>query len=234
MIHIFYHDDMDGVASLYAYVQGRGVPNDAFIPHVINYKYVSTIFDCVNFGDEVIFVDFSPENKDIGNLINIVGDSIEVWDHHSGTEVRMRELSENNPFELHFDSKAKGACNLIADYYGVKSEAITLIGNRDVWNFSEPGTKEFHAWCLTIAPPSHHKTWLDTFAQLDAEPALIEGSIRIGEKLIGKMNEDIAARVKTATELNMFGHCVLAANTSEHISETGNALALAGKGVGLV
>ena len=234
MIHIFYHDDMDGVASLYAYVQGRSLPHDEFTAHAINYKYDSAILGCVNFGDEVVFVDFSPENKDIGHLINIVGDSIEVWDHHSGTEVRMRELAENNPFELHFDSKAKGACNLIADYYGVKSDAIKLIGYRDVWDFSGSGTRELHAWCITVAPSSDHKTWLKTFEGLDTYPLTLETAIKAGAKLVAQMDAVVAKQVTYATELCMFGHTVLAANTHEHISETGSALAKAGCGVGLV
>jgi uncharacterized protein len=233
MIHIFYHDDMDGVASLYAYLKSRVIPRDSFMPHVINYKYDSAVFGCVNFGDEVVFVDFSPENKDIGHLINIVGDRLEVWDHHVGTEVRMRELAESNPFYLHFDSKAKGACNLIADYYGVKSDAIKLIGNRDVWDFSLPNTREFHAWCITVAPSSDYDKWLETFRYLEDATAM-EVAVQAGAKLIEKMDAAVAKQVEHATELNMFGHKVLAANTNEHISETGNALAKAGCGVGLV
>ena len=228
MQHIFYHDDMDGVASLYMYCTKVDRVSLASTTYPINYSYKDYIFSSVLAGDEVVFLDFCPRLETVRGILSKC--EVQIYDHHEGAKDTIKQIMMLPTTAVSYYPEAKGCCQMI---HKDIPRAIRLIGNRDVWDFSEEGTREFHAWCCTQKPSSNYRYWMDMFEQLEKNPGLVDGCIDIGTPIVTDHDEKIRKQVEASAELWFMGQRVLAFNSYENISELGNSLASAGSGLGM-
>ena len=229
MQHIFYHDDMDGVASLYMYCTKVDRVSLASTTYPITYSYKDDIFSTVLAGDEVVFLDFCPRVGTVKGTLSKC--EVEIYDHHEGAKNAVTEIRELSNVAVAYLPSAKGCCQMF-DSKPVPL-AIKLIGNRDVWDFSLEGTREFHAWCGSQKPSSDFNYWLKTFEAMEKSEELVHMAIAAGRPLVEKHDATIKKAVDSAAEIWFKGQRVLASNSYDNISELGNALASAGSGLGM-
>lgn len=243
---VFYHRDMDGIASAHVWYVAHA--EEKWDYKSIQYGEEIPFFE----GKHVCFVDFTPTIEQVQALLNI-GVEITCYDHHDTARKTHIRFEQEPKFQGVLDTTAKGCCGLMLQCISAGNRSVceataTLIGNRDVWDFSVPGTKEFHEWCLAFGPDVRdYNAWFDVFSDED-----IDAAIRVGAKLLKKQDEIVAAAVKgaklieidkvtvTVDSLLSFKNThhlgsILAVNSSNYPSEIGNALAQASDdGVGLV
>jgi oligoribonuclease NrnB/cAMP/cGMP phosphodiesterase (DHH superfamily) len=228
---IYYHRDLDGIASAYAVYKSG--------------KYPEAAYESINYGEEVrhseywkryIFVDFTPKITEIDALLN-KGNTIYVYDHHVGAKVT-HELCANRPkCHMHLDVNAKGACTYVWNKFNGEASlpyVIERIGHRDVWDFTLPHTEivceAAHCRMLDIANSAACFSWLDAYGN---DGIYLRD---IGELFLLKKQADVKAdvekrRLKEIRIENLEGvpvwqsKHIVCVNTQHNISDVGNELA---------
>jgi len=173
MKHVFYHRDLDGLASYLVYSSAH---NEIMLANSIQYGEPVIITENSN-AHEIVFLDFTPEVSDVERILNNCSEvrQIDIFDHHrvSVTIKQIQDSIETSntmfdrqiKFNPHIDTKAKGAVGLVLDYFTTQGnerltrktcswhKAIRMIGCADVWDFTTiEGTKEFVAGLNLLNP----------------------------------------------------------------------------------
>lgn len=233
MKHVFYHSDMDGIATLYSWSEFNSL--NACGIATINYGAATLkAIEHVCAGDDVVFLDFCPDQAATQKLKDAGVVGMEVWDHHKGAESNIARIKELFPdAEINYRPEGIGACAMPWERANRDLPVpIRLIAKRDVWDWSEPHAAFLHEWCTVLGPTiDDYEKWLRTLTTMEASADFIGEIMGYGKQLVEKRDAVIAKQVAEATKINT----LLAVNSSENISELGNALAKANEyKVGLV
>jgi oligoribonuclease NrnB/cAMP/cGMP phosphodiesterase (DHH superfamily) len=233
MKHVFYHSDMDGIATLYSWSEFNALDGCGIA--TINYGAATLkAIEHVCAGDDVVFLDFCPDQMATQKLKDVGVVGVEVWDHHKGAESNIAKIRELFPdAEINYRPEGLGACAMPWERANrIPPTVVRLIAKRDVWDWSEPAAAFLHEWCTVLGPMiEDYDEWLKTFGRLEAAYDFVREVLEIGQKLVDKRDMVIAKQVSEAMKIGT----LLAVNSSENISELGNALAKANEHkVGLV
>ena len=229
LTHVFYHADMDGLATLYAHYH---LCNKRIIAKPIQYGDLSC-FEDVEAEDNVVFLDFCPDRA-IMEHIQPYG-SVMFVDHHSGAKEKVEYARQCPAVNYVYDPDAHGACQLLYSALGKEApEVIKLVGDRDVWCLDDPRTEQLHEFFMSLdIPVDTWGKWFDRFDWL-LEPANLAHACKVGEGLVKERDERVAAKAKEAKLYRISGitEPVLGVEASDDISVLGNALAgVAGLGM---
>lgn len=234
MKHVFYHSDMDGIATLYSWSEFNSLDGCGIA--TINYGAATLkamLSEHVCAGDDVVFLDFCPDQAATQKLKDVGVRGVEVWDHHKGAESNIAKIRELFPdAEINYHPEGIGACVMPWERANRRPPVVVrLIAKRDVWDWSEPAAASLHEWCTALGPMiEDYDEWMKTLGRLTVDDFIIE-ALEIGQKLVEKRDAVIAKQVLGATKIGT----LLAVNSSENVSEIGNALAEASEHrVGLV
>jgi oligoribonuclease NrnB/cAMP/cGMP phosphodiesterase (DHH superfamily) len=225
MKHVFYHSDMDGIATLYSWSEFNALDGCGIA--TINYGAATLkAIEHVCAGDDVVFLDFCPDQMATQKLKDVGVVGVEVWDHHKGAESNIAKIRELFPeAEINYRPEGIGACAMPWERANRQIPVpIRLIAKRDVWDWSEPAAAFLHEWCTVLGPTiEDYEKWLRTLTTMESSADFIGEAMVYGRQLVEKRDAVIAKQVSEATKIGT----LLAVNSSENISELGNALAKA-------
>jgi oligoribonuclease NrnB/cAMP/cGMP phosphodiesterase (DHH superfamily) len=234
--HVFFHRDLDGYACGYISHEAKFDINAIY--HTVNYNEALDFREIAD-GDTVFFFDFTPEVDEVKILMNYATlKNLVILDHHN-VEDKHEALSQlaqlwHWPVTLGLNKNAKGCVEVVMEYTwkrGLSMDDIFVlerIGNRDVWDFSLPMTKEVHeAICLMCPFPADDSGimgWFNTFS------SAIDGDnlLSIGELLLKKSEAEVKRIAANAKEVyfEKLGKTIPFVVSNTLISEVGNVLAL--------
>lgn len=195
-------------------------------------KYPDAEFKAVQYGEappdvkgrDVLIVDFSYK-RDV--LLDMARDanSLKVIDHHKTAMEDLDNISlESYKIEAVFDMKRSGAVLTWETLHEEEQAPMLLhhIGDRDLWAFLLPDTKEIMAavfsyeWTFELFFNWCYSWWIYERENLVAE----------GRAILRKHNKDVAAIAKNAEFLHIAGAYVPCVNClSVFASDVGNLLA---------
>ena len=153
---VYYHDDMDGFASAFAFYLYKEKDFDKVFYEPINHGDVMPI-DKV---DKLIFLDFCPPEEDVKTYIKN-GFNLIIIDHHASKKDIYDKYRDKCEFV--YDIKHAG-CELTRQHFTSNSQYQQLfkyIEDRDLWKFKYPETKPVHAALLCL--PKDFKLWAKQF-----------------------------------------------------------------------
>lgn len=130
---VLFHRDADGYASAYAVYKLH--PDATFIDVQYNEDVDYSLF---NKDSEVYILDFSYKREELLKIQSMVK-SIQVIDHHESAKEQLQDL------EFCLFDMSKSGCVLSWEYFhpGVAvPELIAVIGDRDIWKYEFPLTRE--------------------------------------------------------------------------------------------
>lgn len=212
--YVLYHDDADGYASaLSAYLS---LGNDATY---ISVQYGQD-FPIKNLQDHdtVYILDFS-YSKEILEDIHSKVKQLVVIDHH---ETAMRQL-DHLPYAI-FDMSKSGA-RLSWEYFHPNTEIpeiILLVEDRDLWRFILKDTKAFDIGMRATGKYADINYWAVVYVDTVLRNKIIEN----GRLLLKDLESRVASFVKNPNKyrvVDIDGHRVVVYNTTDIISELGNA-----------
>jgi oligoribonuclease NrnB/cAMP/cGMP phosphodiesterase (DHH superfamily) len=229
---IFYHSDMDGIATAYAYCdQLCSAPNYSLCPIDYTNTHSFVAAQCYGF-NSVTFLDFCPSQEIVDTLVSAGIQKITVIDHHAGAAEKIEYVKACAipNMSVYYDVGAVGACTMP---YQILGKAIPyqskLIGMRDVWDFSDSNAKSFHAWCAAAGPEiNDHVAWFEILSGHNIRD--LTDRIEIGERLLARTAANINAKVRDTLHwipmrVNDKSFEVPAVNSDSNISELGNEVA---------
>ncbi len=218
---VLYHAKCDdGFGAAYAAWESLG--NDAAYRPVC---HGDPLLEADVAGRDVYILDFSFPPDLLIPLCGIA-QSITLLDHHKSAVAQWSEQALPANVTVIFDMSRSGA-QLAWDYFhpGVRRpRLIDYIGDRDLWQFKLPQSKEFSAG-LQVVPME-----FDAWQHLD-----IAATIEQGRTILLYQQAQIDSAVnKPLRTVTLGGHLGLALNAVGNTSEIGNALALKSGTFGLV
>jgi oligoribonuclease NrnB/cAMP/cGMP phosphodiesterase (DHH superfamily) len=231
--HVFFHRDLDGYACGYILHEAKFDINAIY--HTVNYNEALDFRDIVD-GDTVFFLDFTPEVDDVKRLMAYARlNRLVILDHHN-VEGKHEEIAqlEHLPVTLGLNKNAKGCVQVVMEYTwkrGLSMDDIFVlerIGNRDVWDFSLPSTKEvYEAICLMCPFPADDSGILDWFSAFSSAIDS-DNLLSIGELLLKKSEAEVKRIAANAKEVyfEKLGKTIPFVISNTLISEVGNVLAL--------
>jgi oligoribonuclease NrnB/cAMP/cGMP phosphodiesterase (DHH superfamily) len=177
--HVFYHNDMDGLATLYAYYK---LCHKRFNAVTVQYGDLSC-FEAVEADSEVVFLDFCPGTTVMGR-IQPYG-SVLIVDHHSGAKEKVEVVSRWPMVNCLYDPDAHGACQLLYSAFAqTPPEFVTLIGDRDVRLLNDQRTQQLHEFFISLdIPIDAWGRWFDMFEWLH-EPQNLAHACSVGAGLV--------------------------------------------------
>lgn len=213
-IVISHKDCWDGAAAAWAASIGFGCKAEylfcAYGKNVPSLDYVA--------GREVYILDFSFPRETLIEM-NKVAKSLVVLDHHHTSKQDLEGLDF-----CEFDMERSG-CQMAWDYFfpGVaRPKAIDYIGDRDIWKFQMPHSKEVAATLVGTEP---------TMEAVAAYNRLLDDScftetVARGQALLAFFERIYEVAAKRAFPVTMFGKEVLFCESAQILtSELGNYLA---------
>jgi nanoRNase/pAp phosphatase (c-di-AMP/oligoRNAs hydrolase) len=176
-------------------------------------------------GREVYILDFSYKREVLREMYN-KAESLLVLDHHKTAQEDLADLD----FAV-FDMNRSG-CVMAWEHFHPYSPTplgLLLIQDRDLWRFVDPLTRPFGA-ALRAFVTSDFNDWDSNMCAYDARKLA-----KRGEDLLMVADQEVAALVKRAHPVNIYGFVGLACNApTKHASDLGNALAKQSGTFGLV
>ena len=214
--YVLYHDDADGYASAMCVYLISG-DKASYIP--VQYGQVFPIFlNDLKPTDNIFILDFSYKEEILETVRSKVG-SLTVIDHH---ETAMRDL-EHLSYAI-FDMSKSGA-RLSWEYFHPNTPApmiVKLVEDRDLWKFTLEDTKTFDAGMRSTGKYKDIKYWVE----VHRNPSLLEQLIHDGRLLVKDLESRVNSFVKNPSKYKLVdidGHKVAVYNTTDNISELGNA-----------
>lgn len=223
MVTVFYHANcVDGFTAAWIARKNLG-DNARYIP--MNYDEKVNINDYK--GDDIYILDFSFP-RDVVVKLHDVAKSIVLLDHHKSAAEDLAGLSY-----CVFDISRCGSrlawsyFNLNLNEYQVKalSKLVDYVGDRDLWQWKLPYSKEFSCWLRSFEM---------TFGNWDIIERILETATAHEEEwnciitegaAIKRYNDtQIKALCSKATEGKLCGYKVLAVNSPLFISDIGDEL----------
>jgi oligoribonuclease NrnB/cAMP/cGMP phosphodiesterase (DHH superfamily) len=167
-------------------------------------------------GRQVYILDFS-FNPDVILSMSQVASQITLLDHHKSAAEQWRGIVPATNAVITFDMNRSGA-QMSWDYFHPSIQRPILIdhiGDRDLWRFELPDTKEFCAG-LGLQP-----TTFEAWNALTPEALIAKG------RVILKLQQRQVDRVVKGDlrSVNLMGHHGLAANVINNTSEVGHEIA---------
>ena len=188
-------------------------------------------------GKRVFILDFSFEPKE---MARIAADCASlVWlDHHDDAKrqslAALFAQSQSGKVQFRFNPKKCGA-RLAWEYFHPEQEPpylVDVVESRDLWSWKAPFSREVDAW-LSTRPRTFaewglildrlERPWLDLNGW--RSNGLTAQARQSGRTLLDYKDVVVAAHVKTARLVEMFGYTVPCCNATTLASEVGAALA---------
>lgn len=224
MTSIIYHkSDLDGIGSaaiaLLAHKDAKLYPAE--------YGQEDYSIDLFK-NEDVMILDFCPaEIKKIQSIAKTL-----TWiDHHKGNKEKYPELWNNTDGEKSINASAIA----LTWKYFFGNETMPLvvkfIEDYDLWRFKYGiTTKNFYEYgALQLKTPDDQR-WRDIILKGE----YIQDFINNGSILNYAKEQRLEKNIKSIIEKNLWGHKVGIVNTNHDISETGNAICVAGYDIGLI
>ncbi len=212
--YVLYHDDADGYASALAAYLSLG---DDATYIAVQYGQDFPIKDLRDH-DFVYILDFSYPKEILEDIHSKVKQLV-VIDHH---ETAMRQL-DHLPYAI-FDMTKSGA-RLSWEYFhpGLEvPEVILLVEDRDLWKFTLEDTKAFDAGMRATGKYTDIHFWAVVYVDTVLRNKIIED----GRLLVRDLESRVTSFVKNPSKyrvVDIDGHRVVVYNTTDNISELGNA-----------
>lgn len=215
---VLYHANcMDGFGAAWAY-------------HYLSGKTAE--YYPMNYGDEIpapvdeytdiVMLDFSMKREVIEDLSKLVS-SIAIIDHHKSAIEDLKSMPFINNVYLILDNDHSGCILTWNTLFFMRNDIevpkfLLLIEDRDLWKFTLPHSRAFHAGASLMM--KEFDVWDDLVEQDNLLEVINTGTILV--KQFDKMVESIASRTDTCTISDI---TTLSINCPpEYCSETGNYL----------
>lgn len=212
--YVLYHDDADGYASaLSAYMQHE----DRAKYIAVQYGQEFPIKD-LKVTDSIYILDFSYKKEILEDVYSQVN-SLVVIDHH---ETAMRDLEHLN-YAI-FDMSKSGA-RLSWEYFNPDIQVpmlILLVEDRDLWKFTFEDTKAFDAGMRATGKYKEIKYWKEVLTNTRIFQQIVHDGKLLVKDLDGRVNSFVKNPSKYKL-VDIDGHKVAIYNTTNDISELGNA-----------
>lgn len=215
---VLYHANcMDGFGAAWAYHYLIG-KNAEYYPM----NYGDEIPVPVNKDTNIVMLDFSMKAMEIERLSRLVN-TIMIVDHHKSAIEDLKSMPIFFNVSLILDNNHSG-CVLTWETFSIMRndiavpEFLLLIEDRDLWKFTLPHSKAFHAGASLMM--KEFDIWDDLVERDNLLEVINTGTILV--KQFDKMVESIASRVDTCAISDI---STLSINCPpEYCSETGNYL----------
>lgn len=212
---------MDGLASAYIMSEYFKSINESYRIEFMQYGDIPPI---TQPDTDVYFVDFSLPKQQLLDLSKNVK-SIKIFDHHKTAQEALDgiELLASN-ISVVFDMNHSGAgiCSdrFNTDYKLVNQFIVICIEDRDLWNWKIKDSKAIGAYLNFKV----EKNSINSFEE--AIKTDVESMIVIGNTLLEQQGKVVQEKIKNTRDITLLNHNIKAINTTENISEIGNAICL--------
>lgn len=232
---VIYHDDcMDGLAS--AWLMNEFCIKYQIDNILIPMQYGDNLEEIIkkneiNQKDTIYFVDFSLKREQMKKLLNDVH-YIVVLDHHETAKKELNGLENQfDNIEIYFDMKQSGAM-LTYNYTNergldVDSLLFEYVQDRDLWNwellYSREVSEYLKANVKSNCIESFNLAKQEFYASSDISNTKV---VKEGSIITSVIDGQVESKLKKAKPLVINGVEFMAVNTTENISELGNAICL--------
>ena len=219
MIKVIHHYPcFDGIGAKYAAWKKFG--NTA---QYIGHNYGETKDLGLNLEDEIYILDFSFKRD---RMLEIAGQvkTLTIIDHHKTAQADIEGLAAPNLIKV-FDMKQSGAV-LSWKFFHPDEPVPTLllyVEDRDLWNWTMPNSERVNEG-LTAVPLNVH-AWEDLVKDW---PASVEMLLARGDALLDRKKRVVTSAIKDPMWITLNGVTMPIVNTTEYMSDVGNALVVSG------
>lgn len=172
-------------------------------------------------GHDVLILDFSYPYDELIRLAAIAN-HITLLDHHDTAYKDI--MGKMHPSNLHtlMDMERSGSQLAWEYFYGAEArpDFLKMVGERDLWDFSNPDTEAFHEGSLLS--PRYFSTW-DSYQYPNSLNRLIDQ----GRILIEYRDQQIEAIIKSTLQTMIIGHATVPVVNCPYVwaSQAGHVLA---------